>query len=150
METWSPGDRPVLLGGNLYSKNRWRLRWCVGATGAERVWVRGHRPRHHRSNHQRNDTANELDPRPVCLCRHRPSDCLSVKHEAHGRDRGGPYRTPCTSGCRYALNRRDLSGSRSEEHTSELQSRGHLVCRLLLDPPTTLLSLLSLHDALPI
>src|SRR5207253_8341185 len=26
-----------------------------------------------------------------------------------------------------------LSGSRSEEHTSELQSRGHLVCRLLLE-----------------
>src|SRR5690625_5370277 len=25
-----------------------------------------------------------------------------------------------------------MSGSRSEEHTSELQSRGHLVCRLLL------------------
>src|SRR5690625_5312048 len=24
-------------------------------------------------------------------------------------------------------------GSRSEEHTSELQSRGHLVCRLVLD-----------------
>src|SRR5215510_11841421 len=27
----------------------------------------------------------------------------------------------------------DLNGSRSEEHTSELQSRGHLVCRLLLE-----------------
>src|SRR5439155_7088553 len=26
---------------------------------------------------------------------------------------------------------------RSEEHTSELQSRGHLVCRLLLDKKTT-------------
>src|SRR5690625_6841665 len=26
-----------------------------------------------------------------------------------------------------------LSGRRSEEHTSELQSRGHLVCRLLLE-----------------
>src|SRR5690625_6712191 len=26
-----------------------------------------------------------------------------------------------------------VSGSRSEEHTSELQSRGHLVCRLLLE-----------------
>src|SRR5437870_9384600 len=25
------------------------------------------------------------------------------------------------------------SGGRSEEHTSELQSRGHLVCRLLLE-----------------
>src|SRR5690625_7110308 len=26
-----------------------------------------------------------------------------------------------------------LPGERSEEHTSELQSRGHLVCRLLLE-----------------
>src|SRR5690625_6905979 len=26
-----------------------------------------------------------------------------------------------------------LPGTRSEEHTSELQSRGHLVCRLLLE-----------------
>src|SRR5690625_5531356 len=26
-----------------------------------------------------------------------------------------------------------FGGSRSEEHTSELQSRGHLVCRLLLE-----------------
>src|SRR5690625_2420021 len=26
-----------------------------------------------------------------------------------------------------------LDGERSEEHTSELQSRGHLVCRLLLE-----------------
>src|SRR5690625_4524169 len=40
--------------------------------------------------------------------------------------------------------------ARSEEHTSELQSRGHLVCRLLLaTPPLHILSL-SLHDALPI
>src|SRR5690625_6859966 len=27
----------------------------------------------------------------------------------------------------------ELFGQRSEEHTSELQSRGHLVCRLLLE-----------------
>src|SRR5690625_5928184 len=35
---------------------------------------------------------------------------------------------------------REFAESRSEEHTSELQSRGHLVCRLLLDKknnPTT-------------
>src|SRR5690625_6896744 len=31
---------------------------------------------------------------------------------------------------RYRLN---VSSPRSEEHTSELQSRGHLVCRLLLE-----------------
>src|SRR5439155_26793024 len=29
--------------------------------------------------------------------------------------------------------RREVDGVRSEEHTSELQSRGHLVCRLLLE-----------------
>src|SRR5690625_2378732 len=46
-------------------------------------------------------------------------------------------------------NRASLVG-RSEEHTSELQSRGHLVCRLLLDSPLTQISTLSLHDALPI
>src|ERR1035438_7543087 len=40
--------------------------------------------------------------------------------------------------------------TRSEEHTSELQSLRHLVCRLLLDPPHTEIYTLSLHDALPI
>src|SRR5690348_15434534 len=39
---------------------------------------------------------------------------------------------------------------RSEEHTSELQSPVHLVCRLLLDTTPTELHTLSLHDALPI
>src|ERR1039458_4908891 len=39
---------------------------------------------------------------------------------------------------------------RSEEHTSELQSLRHLVCRLLLDTPNTEIYTLSLHDALPI
>src|SRR5690554_7643009 len=34
-------------------------------------------------------------------------------------------------GARYSLNKR--SKVRSEEHTSELQSRPHLVCRLLLE-----------------
>src|SRR5437870_9670835 len=32
---------------------------------------------------------------------------------------------------------RSDSGQRSEEHTSELQSRGHLVCRLLLEKKKT-------------
>src|SRR5436305_414623 len=39
---------------------------------------------------------------------------------------------------------------RSEEHTSELQSRPHLVCRLLLATAASVSSTLSLHDALPI
>src|SRR5438045_2314455 len=39
---------------------------------------------------------------------------------------------------------------RSEEHTSELQSLRHLVCRLLLAPYPRPSHPLSLHDALPI
>src|SRR5262245_39172862 len=39
---------------------------------------------------------------------------------------------------------------RSEEHTSELQSLRHLVCRLLLSAAPTEIYTLSLHDALPI
>src|SRR5690625_6307150 len=31
------------------------------------------------------------------------------------------------------LSQPGVTGARSEEHTSELQSRGHLVCRLLLE-----------------
>src|SRR2546429_6528361 len=34
---------------------------------------------------------------------------------------------------RLALSDEDLHAARSEEHTSELQSRLHLVCRLLLE-----------------
>src|SRR5262245_50218459 len=45
---------------------------------------------------------------------------------------------------------RQAQAPRSEEHTSELQSLRHLVCRLLLVPPPPALSPLSLHDALPI
>src|SRR5690625_2202083 len=36
-------------------------------------------------------------------------------------------------------NATDLLEPRSEEHTSELQSRGHLVCRLLLEKKNTIL-----------
>ena len=49
-----------------------------------------------------------------------------------------------------------IKSTRSEEHTSELQSPDHLVCRLLLeknffnDTATTEIYTLSLHDALPI
>src|ERR1035438_1175925 len=48
------------------------------------------------------------------------------------------------------LQRFDAEARRSEEHTSELQSLRHLVCRLLLDTATTEIYTLSLHDALPI
>src|SRR2546422_76303 len=78
-------------------------------------------------------------------------------------------RLPCVA--RRAPRSRAIFARRSEEHTSELQSRLHLVCRLLLekkkkiniqhsttsstifffnDTATTEIYTLSLHDALPI
>src|SRR5690625_5737478 len=48
-------------------------------------------------------------------------------------------RSPSTAGRSLASSRRlvesmpEMLTARSEEHTSELQSRGHLVCRLLLE-----------------
>src|SRR5690606_5767124 len=48
------------------------------------------------------------------------------------------------------MNANAVSTGRSEEHTSELQSRENLVCRLLHDRPTPPPCPLSLHDALPI
>src|ERR1039458_10234790 len=83
-----------------------------------------------------------------------------------------PYTTLFRSGaCSAAASRASVppwwtaTGIRSEEHTSELQSLRHLVCRLLLekkknnasnvvfffnDTATTEIYTLSLHDALPI
>src|SRR6516164_10827149 len=46
----------------------------------------------------------------------------------HGRHRGDRLARPRTSAGRRAVTR-----PRSEEHTSELQSHFHLVCRLLLE-----------------
>src|SRR5207253_11195900 len=43
----------------------------------------------------------------------------------------------CSSGWRQHLLVEFQSRLRSEEHTSELQSRGHLVCRLLLEKKKT-------------
>src|SRR3712207_7351547 len=41
--------------------------------------------------------------------------------------------TPTLTLLRQATPRRRIRGARSEEHTSELQSRQYLVCRLLLE-----------------
>src|SRR5437870_13577787 len=45
-----------------------------------------------------------------------------------GEHHKGPVALQCQAGEGI-----DLAEMRSEEHTSELQSRGHLVCRLLLE-----------------
>src|SRR5439155_5473423 len=44
-----------------------------------------------------------------------------------------PLRSPCARRCGTAVALVSAVPHRSEEHTSELQSRGHLVCRLLLE-----------------
>src|SRR5437660_7001273 len=44
-----------------------------------------------------------------------------------------PRRHAHIPGAAHRRERRNRSAPRSEEHTSELQSRGHLVCRLLLE-----------------
>src|SRR5258707_8358067 len=49
-----------------------------------------------------------------------------------------PSRTACMTGASTRSRARSVSGSsRSEEHTSELQSRQYLVCRLLLEKKKT-------------
>src|SRR5207253_11199755 len=55
--------------------------------------------------------------------------CRPVRGGAGVRDRCARVR----SACRRTWARYRLNSLRSEEHTSELQSRGHLVCRLLLE-----------------
>src|SRR2546422_3413288 len=53
---------------------------------------------------------------------------------ANGRAQLGRSERARRAGLRRRGRRRDLErASRSEEHTSELQSRLHLVCRLLLE-----------------
>src|SRR5690625_6539282 len=49
------------------------------------------------------------------------------------QDRRGPVQPDLHT----RLQQRRVVGARSEEHTSELQSRGHLVCRLLLEKKKT-------------
>src|SRR5206468_1581429 len=67
----------------------------------------------------------------------------SYKLKAYADDKGHPLEL---------IDQSAGSKVRSEEHTSELQSRSDLVCRLLLENTlaTTAIYTLSLHDALPI
>src|SRR2546422_9160008 len=57
--------------------------------------------------------------------RSRGRERSSARTSAPGRERGSHARTKTSDAT--------PTGARSEEHTSELQSRLHLVCRLLLE-----------------
>src|SRR3712207_6904855 len=64
--------------------------------------------------------------------------------EVHPRGpvRGGlPHRPLLAGKRRRGAKRPDGAAERSEEHTSELQSRQYLVCRLLLEKKISLLTL---------
>src|SRR2546429_4929443 len=61
----------------------------------------------------------------------------------------GVIRAPAqVSPWRAAPSEETRSGCRSEEHTSELQSRLHLVCRLLLEKKKTVISPLATLNAI--
>src|SRR3712207_9394884 len=69
-------------------------------------------------------------------------------------DRNGKLLVDSRSTFNVILSREDVKGRdydafvkslRSEEHTSELQSRQYLVCRLLLEKQKNLLSIYALH-----
>src|SRR3712207_8543112 len=63
----------------------------------------------------------------------RRGDCLVCEtQQANLRvDRAGPPRSRAADACPHRV--LPAAGTRSEEHTSELQSRQYLVCRLLLE-----------------
>src|SRR5437870_11200456 len=62
---------------------------------------------------------NELTTNRLFLGKQRDNSTLLVMSDVKGKPRIRLQVAP--------------DGTRSEEHTSELQSRGHLVCRLLLE-----------------
>src|SRR5258708_21332821 len=64
-----------------------------------------------------------------------PGPSFQISCKRSGMQRGQCYDTAvCRQDCRqYRLCAGNLDGIRSEEHTSELQSPDHLVCRLLLE-----------------
>src|SRR3712207_8423894 len=52
---------------------------------------------------------------------------------AQVKNAAGQYKEPTIEGTTAALETATVNPDRSEEHTSELQSRQYLVCRLLLE-----------------
>src|SRR5438045_4367851 len=63
----------------------------------------------------------------------RSSTRRAPKARAYRRGRRAPFSPPARSECATRLACAGCADRRSEEHTSELQSLRHLVCRLLLE-----------------
>src|SRR2546422_7601709 len=72
----------------------------------------------------------------------RPSTAVSLQL--------GPSYTTGWTAAQFVTSQADTSaGARSEEHTSELQSRLHLVCRLLLEKKKTIRDTMEIPHYLP-
>src|SRR5205085_7856170 len=71
----------------------------------------------------------------MAILRHKPLRDVHIRHDLDARDKRG---MELLGRRRFFLQQSvnpvaQLQGSRSEEHTSELQSQSNLVCRLLLE-----------------
>src|SRR5439155_26614941 len=85
----------------------------------------------------RSADGDQQESRGLRGSKQRPDDGEAAppyRHDQREREVSQRRRTPGRE------RRRPRAGMRSEEHTSELQSRGHLVCRLLLEKKKDTLS----------
>src|SRR2546429_5755738 len=73
------------------------------------------------------------DALPICLTETSPAACINPPDEPFNGSIGLPISSTEIAIKDDAGNDLALGQPRSEEHTSELQSRLHLVCRLLLE-----------------
>src|SRR5207253_3953392 len=73
------------------------------------------------------------DALPISGARGVPQGPGGVVRHQPAAPHARPYLPPLGAHGRGAVGRVERGALRSEEHTSELQSRGHLVCRLLLE-----------------
>src|SRR5690625_1093747 len=93
----------------------------------------------HKGNFSREGLACQLRE-PQCGILHIPEGDIDGDHQADNCQNLSDYTVSETEN-REKYQRRQYTEvqQRSEEHTSELQSRGHLVCRLMLETkqPTT-------------
>src|SRR5690606_39995423 len=87
------------------------------------------------------------DALPICSAGRRSGrttgSCPRAARPAHGAS----CRGTCGASCRRPAPRPTRGCARSEEHTSELQSRENLVCRLLLEKKKTSRHEVPLHCA---
>src|SRR5690625_6027901 len=77
---------------------------------------------------------HDLCPKLCLLLAHVAQQCQYIGQQVRQGSLGGVLGSLEQENVQGEVQQKlDLIANRSEEHTSELQSRGHLVCRLLLE-----------------